>query len=141
MDVDAISIEDLHSLIRDLWLTRYDDEIEAERAARRPGRPPSTKESKLQELKLKETEEYKTGMGMQSLRHLASFNLSPEVLDLTDAENVALFRRWQRNDAAYLDLLRYIRISSDKPDQFVVSRPGKHANLLPKPNPDAMDIV
>jgi translation machinery-associated protein 16 len=46
-----------------VWLTRHDDELEQERAARRKGRPKSTKELKLEEIKLRESEQYRTGMG------------------------------------------------------------------------------
>ena len=38
-------------------------ELEQERTARRKGRPKSTKELKLEEIKLHEAEEYRTGMG------------------------------------------------------------------------------
>lgn len=62
-----------------------------------------------------------------------------EVPDLTHPANVALFRRWDEAEAAYVDLLRFIRISSTKPDQIVVSRPGKHSTLKPKPDPSSMD--
>ena len=57
-------MEDLHHIIRDIWLTRFDDELEAEKSARRKGRPKSAKEVKLEELKLREAEIYRTGMGM-----------------------------------------------------------------------------
>ena len=52
-----------------------------------------------------------------------------EVLDLTDRANVALIRRWKQDDRAYLDILRYVRISSQDPLRLLVSRPGKHQNL------------
>jgi translation machinery-associated protein 16 len=59
----VLSLEELHSIISNVWLTRHDDELEQERAARRKGRPKSTKESKLEEIKLRESEQYRTGMG------------------------------------------------------------------------------
>lgn len=59
----VLSLEDLHTIIREVWLTRYDEELESERAARRKGRPKSAKEMKLEELKLREAETYRTGMG------------------------------------------------------------------------------
>lgn len=55
----------MHTIIRDVWLTRFDEELEAERAARRPGRPKSPKEVKLEEQKTREFEVYRTGMGTQ----------------------------------------------------------------------------
>ena len=58
-----MTLPELHELVADAWLTRNDAELEEEQAARRKGRPKSTKERKLEELKLREAEEYRTGMG------------------------------------------------------------------------------
>ena len=58
-----LSLEELHFVVREVWLARLDPEIEAERAARRKGRPKSTKEQKLEEQRLRESEVYRTGMG------------------------------------------------------------------------------
>lgn len=49
--------------MRDIWLPRFDQDLEAEKAARRKGRPKSTKEQKLEEQKLRDIEEYRTGIG------------------------------------------------------------------------------
>lgn len=66
----VLTLEDLHTIVRDIWLTRYDSELESERAARRKGRPKSVKEIKLEDLKLREAEVYRTGMGESThLRH------------------------------------------------------------------------
>lgn len=54
---------------------------------------------------------------------------SVEVVDLTDAANVALFRKWDQKDSAYIQQLRFIRISSAQPDVFTVSRYGQHFSL------------
>jgi hypothetical protein len=59
----VLTLPELHELVSDVWLTRHDAELEEERAARRKGRPKSTKEQKLEEVKLREEEEYRTGMG------------------------------------------------------------------------------
>lgn len=59
----VLSLDELHYVVRDVWLARHDMEIEAERSARRKGRPKSTKEAKLEELQLREKELYRTGMG------------------------------------------------------------------------------
>ena len=59
----ALTLPELHELVTDVWLTRHDAELEEERAARRKGRPKSTKECKLEETKLREAEEYRTGLG------------------------------------------------------------------------------
>ena len=70
-----LNLSELHDLIANVWLTRHDAELEAERAARRKGRPKSTKEQKLEETKLREAEEYRTGMGeiaiLSSLRRFS----------------------------------------------------------------------
>lgn len=60
----VLTLDELHSLIRDVWLTRHDGELEQERSARRKGRPKSVKETKLEDMKLIEAEAYRTGMGM-----------------------------------------------------------------------------
>jgi hypothetical protein len=59
----VLTLPELHELVSDVWLTRHDEELEEEREARRKGRPKSTKEQKLEEGKLREAEEYRTGMG------------------------------------------------------------------------------
>jgi Translation machinery-associated protein 16 len=59
----VLTLPELHDLVANVWLTRHDAELEAERTARRKGRPKSTKEQKLEETKLCEAEEYRTGMG------------------------------------------------------------------------------
>ncbi|OCH84740.1 hypothetical protein OBBRIDRAFT_798828 [Obba rivulosa] len=114
-DSGALSLQDLHTVVRDIWLTRFDAELEEEKASRRKGRPKSTREQKLEELKLKEAEDYRTGF---------------EVIDLTDPVNVDLFRRWDQKEAAFVQQLRFVRISSTTPDLIVVSKPGKHPLLL-----------
>lgn len=59
----VLTLEELRAIVRDVWLARHNDELEQERAARRKGRPKSTKEVKLEEVKLREGEEYRTGLG------------------------------------------------------------------------------
>lgn len=62
----ALNLSELHDVVRDVWLTRFDQELEQERAARRKGRPKSATEMKLEEIKLRETSEYRTGIGKYS---------------------------------------------------------------------------
>ncbi|RDX54231.1 hypothetical protein OH76DRAFT_1341744 [Lentinus brumalis] len=112
-----LSLEELHFVVREIWLARFDSEIEAEKAARRKGRPRSMKEQKLEEQKLRETELYRTGM---------------EVIDLTHPINVELFRKWDQQEAAYVQQLRFIRISSASPETVVLARPGQHPLLKEK---------
>ncbi|TFY81632.1 hypothetical protein EWM64_g2380 [Hericium alpestre] len=124
----VLTLEEMHALIRDVWLVRHDSEIEEEKAARRKGRPKSTKEQKLEEIKRREAEEYRAGM---------------DVLDLTHPDNVALFRNWDQIEVAYPQMLRFIRITSEKPDIIISSRPGQHPLLKEKPvvEDQAMDVV
>ncbi|KAG2068748.1 hypothetical protein BDR04DRAFT_742814 [Suillus decipiens] len=110
----TLSLEELHLIISNVWLTRHDDELEQERAARRKGRPKSTRESKLEEIKLRESEQYRTGM---------------DVPDLTHEATVQLFRKWDQTEVAYIQLLRFIRISSVDSMTAVVSKQGEHYSL------------
>jgi hypothetical protein len=55
-----------------------------------------------------------------------------EVPDLTHPDNVALYRTWDQREVAFIQLLRFIRISSSNPDTAIVSRPGKHPSLVPQ---------
>jgi translation machinery-associated protein 16 len=59
----VLTLEELHNIIREVWLTRFDEELEQEKASRRKGRPKSVRQAQLEELKLREAEEYRTGMG------------------------------------------------------------------------------
>ncbi|KIM62594.1 hypothetical protein SCLCIDRAFT_1214943 [Scleroderma citrinum Foug A] len=111
----VLSLDQLHSLIRDVWLTRHDHDLEEERSARRKGRPKSTMEIKLEEIQLRESEEYRTGM---------------EVLDLTHNTNAELLRKWDQKEVAYAQMLRFIRVSSTNPTVAIVSKPGNHPSLL-----------
>lgn len=58
-----LSLEELHVIVHEIWLTRHDEELEHERATRRKGRPKSTREHKLEEIKIREADEYRTGLG------------------------------------------------------------------------------
>ncbi|KAG1728059.1 uncharacterized protein EDB91DRAFT_868273 [Suillus paluster] len=111
----TLSLEELHAIVRNVWLTRYDDELEQERAARRKGRPKSTKELKLEEINLRESEQYRTGMA--------------DVPDLTHEVTVELFRKWDQKEVAYIQLLRFIRINSVDSTSAVVSKSGEHHSL------------
>ena len=142
-----MTLEELHSIV-DVWLARYDAEWDEERSLRRKGRPKSVKEQKLEEMKLQETNEYRTGMGVSHCLYPlnCSSNSLPDVPDLTHPANVALFRKWDQIEVAYVQMLRFIRITSAKPEVSVLSRVGKHFTLQLGPNPtsdepQAMDVV
>ncbi|KZT43117.1 hypothetical protein SISSUDRAFT_1057887 [Sistotremastrum suecicum HHB10207 ss-3] len=129
-EVECLTLEQVHHIVRDILLPRHDEEIEREKKTRRKGRPPSAKEVKLEELKAQEAEEYRTGM---------------EVIDLTHPANVTLLRRWNQDERAFLDLLRYIRISSTTPEVAPVTRPGRHGtlsgNTIDEVSPDAAETM
>lgn len=125
----VLTLEELHHIVGNVWLTRFNEELEEEKAARRKGRPKSSREVYLEDLKLREVEEYRTGM---------------EVIDLTHPPTVEVFRRWDQKEVAFIQLLRFIRIFSPEHEHFIVSRPGKHFSILGSTNgddPDAMDLV
>jgi len=67
-----LSLDELHLIIRDIWLPRHDRDLEQERAQRRKGRPKSTKEIQIEELKIQEAEEYRTGFGSSFQNILAN---------------------------------------------------------------------
>jgi translation machinery-associated protein 16 len=58
-----LSLDELHLIVRDIWLARHDKDLEQERAKRRKGRPKSVKEIQIEELNVREAEEYRTGLG------------------------------------------------------------------------------
>jgi len=120
----SLSLSELHSIVRNIWLTRHDSELEVEQAARRKGRPKSTRETKLLEIKLQDQEEYRTGI---------------ELPDLTHPPTVELFRQWKNGDAAYLSLLRFVRISSEHPDVATIARFGGQ-EVVPTEDGDAMMV-
>jgi translation machinery-associated protein 16 len=53
-----------------------------------------------------------------------------EVPDLTHAPTIKLFRRWDQKEVAFVQLLRFLRISSAEPHVVNVSRSGKHRSLV-----------
>jgi translation machinery-associated protein 16 len=87
---------------------------------------------KLEEIKLRDAEEYRTGLGVCTFCSdgLDDIKLQKEVIDLTHAPNVDLFKKWDQNEAAYVEQLRFIRISSADPSLSSVSRRGKHPTLV-----------
>ncbi|KAK7012256.1 hypothetical protein R3P38DRAFT_1587531 [Favolaschia claudopus] len=103
---EALSLPELHAIAQG-WIARNDAILAEEQAARRKGRPKSAKETRIEELKLREQEIYRTGM---------------EIPDLTDPPTLARFRQWDVKSLGYAHLLRFVRISSALPDVLVLSR-------------------
>ncbi|KAJ7077823.1 hypothetical protein B0H15DRAFT_954828 [Mycena belliarum] len=105
-DGEVLSLPQLHAITQ-AWIARDDAALAAEQAARRPGRPKSPRESRIEERRIRESEVYRTGM---------------EIPDLTDAPTLARFRKWDVRSIGYAHLLRFVRISSALPDVVVFSR-------------------
>ncbi|KAJ6518725.1 hypothetical protein C8R45DRAFT_3778 [Mycena sanguinolenta] len=103
---EALTLPALHVLAQ-AWVARNDAALAEEQAARRKGRPKSAKEMRIEELRLREQEIYRTGM---------------EIPDLTDPTTLARFRKWDVKSLGYAHLLRFARISSALPDVLVQSR-------------------
>ncbi|KAJ7066711.1 hypothetical protein C8F01DRAFT_980969 [Mycena amicta] len=103
----TLSLPEMHVILQ-AWVSRHEPDISAEQAARRKGRPKSVREMRLEEARLREHENYRTGI---------------EVPDLTDADTLARFRKWDFKSLGYAHLLRFVRISSLQPDVAVLSRP------------------
>lgn len=72
-ETGALTLSELHAVVRDVWLTRHDEDLEAERAARRPGRPKSAREVRLEDQQFREAEEYRTGLGTFPLSNILPF--------------------------------------------------------------------
>jgi translation machinery-associated protein 16 len=65
-------------------------------------------------------------MNLPLLLHLTE---CAEVVDLTHPPTVELFRRWDQREFAYIQMLRFIRISSSNRIEYIISKPGKHYSL------------
>ncbi|KAG8835330.1 hypothetical protein FRC18_000667 [Serendipita sp. 400] len=113
-EVPALTLLELHDLVKNIWLTKYDLALQEERASRRKGRAKSSKEDQLEELKKQEAEEYRTGL---------------ELPDLLDPHNVGLFRQWDGVDVNYLRVVRFIRICGEFPDVVHVARLGRDKGI------------
>ncbi|KAF7309730.1 hypothetical protein MIND_00344800 [Mycena indigotica] len=115
-DSTYLSLPEIHAILA-VWVSRHGAEISLEQTARRKGRPKSAKETKLEEVQLREVENYKTGV---------------EIPDLTDRDMLQKFRQWDMKSLGYAHTLRFIRVSSLQQDMAVVSRPptatGHEAN-------------
>ncbi|KAJ7155479.1 hypothetical protein C8R43DRAFT_949726 [Mycena crocata] len=105
-EAEALTLPQLHAITQ-AWIARNDEALAGEQAARRKGRPKSAREIRIEELKLREQEVYRTGM---------------ELPDLTDAPTLARFRKWDVKSIGYAHLLRFVRISSAEPNSIVLAR-------------------
>lgn len=76
---------------------QYDEEYEAVKKARRPGRPPSAREDLLKRKIAELTTEYQKGFFIP---------------DLTSEENVKQLNRWE-GSWSYLSTLTWVKVSAD----------------------------
>jgi len=86
----------MHELVKQ-YLARDDDLLEDLKKERRPGRPPSTRQTLLEQLRQNEEGEYVSGFWMPDLR---------------DAENVQKLSRWNGEWAA-LGPLDFVRLKKE----------------------------
>lgn len=124
-ELHCLSLQELHKFVQEVWLTRHDLELEEERSARRKGRPKSSREHQLEELKRYEAEEYRTGL---------------ELPDLTSEHYLGLFRQWDGNDVTYLNIMRFIRICGEFPDVVHAVKPGRDGER-PSQVDDDMEFI
>ncbi|KAJ7217084.1 hypothetical protein GGX14DRAFT_601960 [Mycena pura] len=103
---EALTLPELHAIAR-AWVARHDGMLAEEQASQRKGRPKSAREMRIEELRLREQETYRTGM---------------ELPDLTDPPTLERFRKWDVTSLGYAHLLHFVRISSELPDVIVRSR-------------------
>jgi translation machinery-associated protein 16 len=79
------------------YIRRYDEELAALKAERRPGRPPSTREDLLKQKQATEMGEYKSGYWLP---------------DLEDVVNLQVLKEWDGKWTS-LHKLKYVRIAAD----------------------------
>jgi len=89
-----LQVEDMQAIIRD-YINRHDEEIEQLKAERRPGRPPSIRQTALEGQKDMERKEYESGLWFPNLR---------------DEETLVKLDGWQ-GDWASLGSMRFLRVN------------------------------
>lgn len=91
-----LSVPEIQAMIDD-FLGRDDEELATLKAERRPGRPPSTRETLLKQNQAVEQGEYASGFW---------------VPELEDAENLKMLKAWNGQWSG-LPTLKFARISKD----------------------------
>ncbi|KXL47026.1 hypothetical protein M433DRAFT_57952 [Acidomyces richmondensis BFW] len=89
-----LQVEDMQALIRD-YVNRHDEELDQLKSERRPGRPPSTRQTVLEGQKDLERKEYESGLWLPNL---------------SDEETLMKLDAWQ-GDWASLGSMRFLRIN------------------------------
>lgn len=96
MEVRAYEVEEVQDLIES-FLERNAEELEAVKAARRPGRPAAGREDMLTRQEARERMEYDSGFW---------------VPELSDVVNVKAFREW-KGEWIGLNIIKFVRIAKD----------------------------
>lgn len=93
---ETFSLEEIKQFI-ELFLTRFDDELEELRATRRPGRPASNRQQILEEKVKHDQQVYATGI---------------KVPDLSDVETVKRLRLWNGTTGG-ATVMKFVHVSKD----------------------------
>lgn len=101
---DTFTVAEIQKMI-DAFISRDDDELEKLKAARRPGRPASSRQDQIQARIHAERKEYKSGY---------------KCPDLTDAQTVDRLRTWS-GTAGGLNVFKFVRITPDSDQTTIAS--------------------
>ncbi|KAG0146819.1 hypothetical protein CROQUDRAFT_43788, partial [Cronartium quercuum f. sp. fusiforme G11] len=115
--LSSCSLEELHQLVQD-FIQRHSVDLENERKLRRPGRPKSSNQERMEIDQEIEEAEYKTGFVLP---------------DLTCFQSVKLLRQWCENlngDPSFLPRLRLIRIFKNEPLTVIEEQKGAADNMF-----------
>ncbi|KIW00864.1 uncharacterized protein PV09_07621 [Verruconis gallopava] len=92
--VTPYDIESIQSLIK-ILLSRFDDELAALKAERRPGRPPATRELAIKQQLEADSKEYESGLWIPDLR---------------DEETLFSLRNW-KGEWSGLNVMKFVRLN------------------------------
>ncbi|KAB8293011.1 hypothetical protein EYC80_007373 [Monilinia laxa] len=95
--VKPLELDAIHSLIT-TFVHQHDEELNALKKERRPGRPASTREDLLKIKIAADEKEYENGFYLP---------------DLTNSDNVMAFALWENSTWSYLNTLKWMRLSSN----------------------------
>jgi hypothetical protein len=127
--VTPLTLDQFKSLIADSYLTRNNDELAAELAARRPGRPKQARLVALEAQIAQETAEYASGLA---------------VPDLTDERTCRLIWHWREHGTrvtkTHVELLRIVRVTPDS-TEVVLAKEGKDTLLSVNIGRDGVEDV
>lgn len=99
-----LNVEEIQALIEE-YINRHDAELQVLKAERRAGRPPSTRQTLLEQQKQQEEKEYESGFWLPNLQ---------------DEETLVKLESW-KGDWSGLGILRFVRVETQggvKESQF-----------------------